>query len=1158
MHEPGGQTSTDSGADVAPQTSAAELEQALRESEERYRHLTELSSEAVLIHRNGYALHCNAACLKLFGVASLEELQRRTLIEWVHPDYREAVRQRMQTAVTGQIVPPMEQALVRPDGDIVHIEARGAGCLYQGQPAVQALLRDITPRKQAAAALRTTELMYQTLVNSVEGIVWEVDAQTFRFRFVSQMAERLLGYPVERWLTEENFWPNHLHPDDRDWVLSQCMNAIAQRRDHTFEYRMIAADNRVVWLRDLVTVVVENDTVVRLRGVMFDVTKRKTDETQLRVQAQLLDSVRESVTAADLDGRITYWGKGAQRLYGWAAEEAIGRPVTSLICVPGQEAAELQQLQTVLRLGFWSGEHELRRKNGSTFIGETLITLVTDERGEPTGFLSIDRDVTERHRNAEALRQSEERWRSVVTAAPMIIWALDQHGVVTMSEGKALASLGLKPGEMVGKNAFEIYSDRPELLDAIRRALAGESVTTRAYLGNVVLETRHSPLYDKSGKITGIIGVSTDVSERVQAEQRVRESELRYRTLFTSNPEPTLVYAENTLDILAVNDAAVEHYGYSHEEFLQLKLTDIRPPEDVPSFLEYLRHAMPGYRRSNVWRHRKKDGTVFEVEVVSHELKFDGIDARVVVASDITERQRAERARRESEERFQRFMDNSPTLAWITDDDGRVIYVNQPFLRATGFERDDVIDKRFDEVFPPEFSRGYLESIKSVVMMRQPRELTLAAPNSQGEPRQYLTYNFPMSDRDSRPLVGGVAVDITERIQTERHIRRRIDQQAGVSSLGQLALSDVDMRALMHAAAQVAAQTLDVELAQLLELLPDGKAFILRACVGWPDEMIDHTIIGAGLESQSGYTLLTRQRIIVEDLRQETRFAVSPALKEYGAISGMSVIVAGSEKPFGVLSVHSTKPRAFTGDDVHVLQAIANVLAAAIERKRAEEALRHGSEMLRLMLNELDHRVRNNLAALAALVDLSAQSKSDVRSFASSIRNRVQAMSSVHSLLSRSQWSAVDFRSLLESLLPADLRCALDANGPEAPIPPRYSTAMGMVLQELVSNSLKYGVLRLPGGKLIVRWTAATLPTGQLQLQMTWHEPAATPAPSFGVGSHRRVSEQKDATSATITPGLGTSLIQGLVRSELQGEAHLSYPPTGALHRFVFNLDQDE
>jgi signal transduction histidine kinase len=197
-------------------------------------------------------------------------------------------------------------------------------------------------------------------------------------------------------------------------------------------------------------------------------------------------------------------------------------------------------------------------------------------------------------------------------------------------------------------------------------------------------------------------------------------------------------------------------------------------------------------------------------------------------------------------------------------------------------------------------------------------------------------------------LYEAVRQELSERKQAETELKARTRQQITVAELGQRALACIDLSALFDEAASAVTQTLEVEYCKILELLPDGNGLLLRAGEGWQEGLVGQAIVGAGTDSQAGYTLLTNEPVIVEDLRKETRFKEPSLLLGHQVISGMSVIIQGciDGQPFGILGVHTGKQRIFTEDDIHFLLAVANVLAQAIQRQRAGEALENEKAML--------------------------------------------------------------------------------------------------------------------------------------------------------------------------------------------------------------------
>lgn len=167
--------------------------------------------------------------------------------------------------------------------------------------------RDVTQAKHADEALKASEKRFRDMVNTTDGIVWEADATTFTFTFISNKAERLLGFPAEDWL-QPNFWVAHLHPEDQAWAPAYCASCTGRLEAHDFEYRFIAKDGRVVWLRDIVTVVAENGRPRWLRGVMVDVSAKKQIEAELEDARKMIEDVQH-----------------LSKLGGWKYERATGK-----------------------------------------------------------------------------------------------------------------------------------------------------------------------------------------------------------------------------------------------------------------------------------------------------------------------------------------------------------------------------------------------------------------------------------------------------------------------------------------------------------------------------------------------------------------------------------------------------------------------------------------------------------------------------------------------------------------------------------------------------------------------------------------------------------------------------------------------------------------
>lgn len=258
--------------------------------------------------------------------------------------------------------------------------------------------------------------------------------------------------------------------------------------------------------------------------------------------------------------------------------------------------------------------------------------------------------------------------------------------------------------------------------------------------------------------------------ELEEANRELAAREARYRQMFEANPHPMWVYDPETLRFLAVNDAAVAHYGYTREEFLGMTLADIRPAEDVPRMLEAVRSLGLVTIRDQLWRHRKRDGTVIDVEISSHAVEFAGRRAEMVVAHDVTDRLRAEQDLRASEERFRELAETIREIFWITDPvNHQMIYLSPAYEAIWGRSRESLYAEPLSwaEAIHPDDRQRVLEAAVHVQSSGSyDEEYRIVRPD--GAVRWIRDTAYPVRDDDGTVVrIVGVARDITERKEAQ-------------------------------------------------------------------------------------------------------------------------------------------------------------------------------------------------------------------------------------------------------------------------------------------------------------------------------------------------------------------------------------------------------
>jgi PAS domain S-box-containing protein len=340
-------------------------------------------------------------------------------------------------------------------------------------------------------------------------------------------------------------------------------------------------------------------------------------------------------------------------LIGVSADSLVGRSIVSLFH-PSDLAENPIRTALVERDGSVIAFRRLLRADGSSVITEIAASRLNDG-GMLCTVRRTDRDPAE-----AMLRETEARFSAVAENlhAGLVVTDLDNRAVYVNSY--LCDRTGYRREELIGRRLAKLFfspEDQERDRQRLQRREAGErevyEVEHRRRDGTAFLaEVSAAPLLDGAGRAIGTIGVVIDISDRSRFERELAEREHRYRLLFEVMPMPAWVYDVKTFRFLAVNPAAVAHYGYTAEQFLRMTILDIRPEEDVDRVkLQVLARRRGFEEQSRGWgyRHRKADGTLIDVDIISHAFDFEGRASRIVVVNDVTDQQRLHRREREVE-----------------------------------------------------------------------------------------------------------------------------------------------------------------------------------------------------------------------------------------------------------------------------------------------------------------------------------------------------------------------------------------------------------------------------------------------------------------------------------------------------------------------------
>lgn len=388
-------------------------------------------------------------------------------------------------------------------------------------------------RRRVEEALAESEGEFRSFVENANDIVYSLSLEG-KFTYISPNARELLGRDTSEFLGRH--FADFIHPDDLPRCNEFFQNVISTgEKASGIEYRARHQDGSWRWhISNASPRKDESRRVVAFVGISRDVTAQRLAEERLRLLSTVADQVSDSIIATDTDFRITFVNKAAVRLFGYELAELAGQRPDFLNVEPMSERIQEEVYQTVAARRTYAGTHRNRRKDGSTFICDLRVAPLMDENGEICGYVGLQRDVTERTRAREALRESEQKLRSIIEHSNEVFFVHDVDNTLSYVSPQCEPVLGYTPAEMQ-RNWTELLTNNPLNEEGVERTQA--AIRTGCRQPSYVLEIRRkdgrlrlieideSPIKDDCGNVVCISGAVRDVTEQKQMEEQLRHTQ---------------------------------------------------------------------------------------------------------------------------------------------------------------------------------------------------------------------------------------------------------------------------------------------------------------------------------------------------------------------------------------------------------------------------------------------------------------------------------------------------------------------------------------------------------------------------------------------------------------------------------------------------------
>ncbi len=771
-------------------TQRKRIEAALRDSEARYRRLLEHSPDATLLSLHGIVLYANSAALRLFGAHSADQVVGGSVLRFVHPDYQDETRRRLDLIDTDPSFNAdglFERKYVRLDGTVVDVELSGVTMQLPEGLARHVVIRDVTERKKIEVALRDSEERYRLLVDASPDAVIIYTDESLSFAnpaavrlFGAQSREQLIGMTLRQLV----------HPGGQAAALARRAFVIKTGQPTgLWEQTFLRLDGSPVEVEGS-TIGIPGSANRQRLVTLREISARKHAETALRESETRLRMAVEAASMTNWEWDIaadqTHWGIGHEKLLGPLPDGAMKYPDFRSMVHTDDRARFIAAGRASVEDGTpYDVEFRLVRTDGLVCWMRHTGRALRDAGGRVEGMAGVMQDMTVRHDVEQELALNQRHRDALMESIPAPAWLKDRHGRFLAVNRAWHERFKMAPGEAIGRTNAEVFPgplavdrDREDQLVIDTRMEQRIERMTRVDGKPGWFETVKSPVFDERGEVSGIVGVSFDTTARKKMERELRSSEERFRLFADSVDDVFWIIEAEPRKVVYVNSAFKKIWGHEAETLYanpwlwgETIHADDRAREQAV-FATWLEAPAVEIFRTE-YRIVRPDGEVRWIR--DYGTKLCDAQGRVYrlhgIAEDITEQRNVEMALAESRQRRDALLESNPDPAWLKDLQGRYIAVNRAWFTRRALTPHNIEGKTDREFFSAE-RRALVEAedrrvIETKTVVRGERNWNFADGTAWIE-----TVKAPVFDSDGNvTAIVGLSHDISERKRIEVAVR---------------------------------------------------------------------------------------------------------------------------------------------------------------------------------------------------------------------------------------------------------------------------------------------------------------------------------------------------------------------------------------------------